>query len=60
MSEEFTYAFSWEAATERFEAAASIPVAEAEAMAEALSGPQPGYEVRLLIVSFSRYHCRHS
>lgn len=48
MTTESSYALSWKAATERLEAAGSIPVAEAEAMAKALSSNDAGIEVCLL------------
>jgi hypothetical protein len=46
MDDQYTRALSWEAATERLEAAGSIPVKEAELMNEALSSEQAGVEVR--------------
>jgi hypothetical protein len=46
LAEEDSYALSWEAATERLEAAAAIPVKEAELMSEALSSEKAGIEVR--------------
>lgn len=45
LSDEYAYALSWEAATERFEAAASISVSEAEARAAALSSSEAGIQV---------------
>jgi len=47
LSEEFSYALSWEAATRRFEAAGTITVAEAEALNETLSTENAGVEVTL-------------
>ena len=47
LTEEYSYALSWEAATERFAAAGSISVAEAEAMEEALSSSEAGIDVSL-------------
>lgn len=47
MSEEYSYALSWEAATERFAAAGSVSVAEAEAMEEALSSTDAGIDITL-------------
>ena len=46
LSEEYSHALSWEAATERLEAAGCIPQKEALEMAEALSSKQAGIEVR--------------
>ena len=48
LTEEYSYALSWEAATERFAAAGSISVAEAEAMEEALSSAAAGIDVRII------------
>ena len=47
LTEEYSYALSWEAATERFAAAGSVSVAEAEAMEDALSSAEAGIEVRV-------------
>eukprot|EP00566_Odontella_aurita_P001677 CAMPEP_0113546674 /NCGR_PEP_ID=MMETSP0015_2-20120614/11934_1 /TAXON_ID=2838 /ORGANISM="Odontella" /LENGTH=897 /DNA_ID=CAMNT_0000447149 /DNA_START=463 /DNA_END=3153 /DNA_ORIENTATION=- /assembly_acc=CAM_ASM_000160 len=47
LSEEYSYALSWEAATERLEAAGSVSVAEATAMSHALSTPDAGVEIQL-------------
>lgn len=47
LSEEYSYALSWEAATERFAAAGSVSVAEAEAMEEALSSTEAGIDIDL-------------
>jgi len=47
LTEEYSYALSWEAATERFAAAGSISVTEAEAMEEALSSTEAGIEIDL-------------
>jgi hypothetical protein len=46
LSEEYSHALSWQAATERLEAAGCIPQKEADAMAQALSSNQAGIEVR--------------
>jgi hypothetical protein len=46
VTEEFAFALSWEAATQRLEAAGCIPKAEAEKMQEALSSEEAGIEVR--------------
>ena len=45
LSDEYSYALSWEAATERFAAAGSVSVEEAEAMKEALSSTEAGIDV---------------
>jgi hypothetical protein len=45
LSEDYTYALTWGAATERLEAAACIPVSEAERLAEAMSSNDAGIEV---------------
>ena len=45
LTKDDSYALSWEAATERLEAAASIPVNEANLMNEALSSKAAGVEV---------------
>ena len=58
LSEEYSYALSWEAATERFAAAGSISVAEAEAMEEALSSTDAGLDVSckgIIISSFQEF-----
>jgi hypothetical protein len=47
LEEEFAYALSWEAATERLEAAACIPKAESERMEEALKSEDAGIEIAL-------------
>ena len=52
LSEEYSYALTWEAATKRFEAAAAVSVEEAEAMAEALNKSGIGIEVS---VDFNSY-----
>lgn len=52
LSEEYAYALSWEAATERFAAAGSVSVAEAEAMEEALSSAEAGIDVSILLDSY--------
>lgn len=46
LTEEYAYALSWEAATERFESAGSISVAEAEAYAKAVNASMSDAEVR--------------
>lgn len=46
LTKDDAYTLSWEAATERLEAAGSIPVKEAEMMANALSSRDAGIEVR--------------
>jgi len=48
LTEEYSHALSWEAATQRLEAAGSIPTKEAEMMAEALSSSDAGIEISLL------------
>jgi hypothetical protein len=45
LSEEYSYALSWEAATDRFAAAGSISVRESEAMVEATAAVDAGVEV---------------
>jgi hypothetical protein len=61
LTEEYSRALSWEAATERFAAAGSISVAEAEAMEEALSSTEAGIDVSsisscaCISLSFSNY-----
>ena len=47
LSEKYLRALSWEAATERFEAAGSISVAEANALSSVLSAPEAGVEISL-------------
>ena len=47
LTKEYSYALSWEAATERFTAAGSISVAEAEAIEDALSSTDAGIDVSL-------------
>jgi len=47
MSEEYSYTLSWEAATERFAAAGSVSMAEAEAMEEALASTEVGIDIDL-------------
>ena len=47
MTEEYSHALSWEAATERFAAAGSVSVAEAEAMDKALKSAEAGIDVRI-------------
>ena len=48
LTEEYSHALSWEAATERFAAAGSVSVAEAEAMEQALSSTEAGIDVSIL------------
>lgn len=47
LAEEFAHALSWEAATERLEAAGCIPVEEAERMEKALASSQASIEISL-------------
>ena len=47
LTDEYLRALSWEAATERLEAAGSISVAEAEALSSILSAPEAGVEISL-------------
>jgi len=47
LSEEYSYALSWEAATERFEAAGSISVAEAIAYEQAVNASMADNEINL-------------
>jgi len=47
LSEEYAYALSWEAATERFEAAGSISVAEAVAYEQAVNASMADNEINL-------------
>lgn len=47
LSDKYLRALSWEAATERLEAAGSISVAEAEALSSILSAPEAGVEISL-------------
>jgi len=47
LTKEYSYALSWEAATERFTAAGSVSVAEAKAMEGALSSTDAGIEIDL-------------
>lgn len=51
---DYARALTWEAATERLEAAASIPVKEAELMGEALASQESGIEVSLDRVALPR------
>lgn len=53
LTEEYSHALSWQAATERLEAAGSIPVKEAEEMAKALSSNDAGIEVGLFCLLLS-------
>lgn len=48
MTEDYIHALSWEAATERLEAAACIPVEESKRMAEALASEDAGIEVSII------------
>lgn len=59
MTEEYSYALTWEAATERLEAAGCITVKEAEAMEEHHSSDEAGIDVSnpTLLVSIVRYGC---
>ena len=45
LSKDYSYALSWEAATERFAAAGSLSVAEAKLMEETLLTEEAGIEV---------------
>jgi len=47
LTEEYSHALSWEAATERFAAAGSVSVAEAEAMDKALKSAEAGIDISL-------------
>jgi hypothetical protein len=47
LTEEYAHELSWDAATERLEAAACIPVEEAEKMQEAISSQGAGIEITL-------------
>jgi len=47
LTHEYSHALSWEAATQRLEAAGSIPVNEAELRAETLSSSDAGFEITL-------------
>jgi len=47
LSEEYSYALTWEAATKRFEAAAAVSIEEAEATTEALNKSGIGIELPL-------------
>jgi hypothetical protein len=63
LTKEDAYALSWQAATERLEAAGSIPVKEAEMMTKALSSNDAGIEVKIrrltaiLILKVVSSHC---
>lgn len=48
MTEEYSYALTWEAATERLEAAGCITVKEAEAMEELHASDKAGIDVSKL------------
>ena len=52
MTKEFSHALSWQAATERLEAAGSIPVEEARLMEEALSSNDARVEVSIQLKVF--------
>jgi len=52
LSEEYTYALTWEAANERFAAAGCITVAESEELADVLSHTESGLEVRKQFTSY--------
>lgn len=52
LAEEFAHALSWEAATERLEAAGCIPVEEAERMEKALASSQASIEVSVCCAIF--------
>jgi hypothetical protein len=54
LSEEYAYALSWEAATQRLEAAGCIPKAEYDKMQTALSSEEAGIEVSVVHHSFFR------
>ena len=54
LTSDYSHALSWEAATERLEAAGSIPVEEAELRAEALSSSDAGFEVRFRLSAMHR------
>jgi hypothetical protein len=54
MEGEYLHALSWEAATQRLEAAGSVPVNEAELMKEALTSEEAGIEVRFDGQQFNR------
>ena len=49
LTDEYSHALSWEAATERFAAAGSVSVAEAEAMKEALESTEAGFDVSMKV-----------
>ena len=61
LTNEYSHALSWEAATQRLEAAGSIPVEEAELRTEALSSSDAGFEVRFRPSTVHRIHfqCIH-
>lgn len=52
LTEEYAYALSWAAATERLEAAGSISVEEADMMADALESEETGVEVCVFVLHF--------
>jgi hypothetical protein len=52
LSEEYAHALSWEAATQRLEAAGCIPKEEYEKMQEALSSEEAGIEVRCCTAAY--------
>lgn len=51
LTEEYSYALSWDAATERLEAAGCISVKEAKAMEEIHSSSEAGVEVGIRVNS---------
>lgn len=51
LTEEYAYALSWNAAMERFEAAGSISVAEAEALSDAITSSEASIEVGKIFFS---------
>ena len=50
LTEEYSYALTWEAATERLEAAGCITVKEAEAMEELHASDEAGIDVSCLLI----------
>lgn len=54
LTKEYAFALSWEAATQRLEAAGCIPQEESERMAEFLASEDAGIEVRSLLVDVRR------
>jgi hypothetical protein len=53
LTEDYAYALSWNAAMERFEAAGSISVAEAEALSDAVTSSEASIEVRKALKLFA-------